>query len=62
VDTFRKNTSPQAQDWPITESYYDGFLLPPVAEYTIMETMSPVTYTWGYLAAFGNGAKPQIPN
>jgi endoglucanase len=62
VDTFRKNTSPQAQDWPIAESYYDGFLLPPVAEYTIMETMSPVTYTWGYLAAFGNGAKPQIPN
>ncbi len=59
VDNFRKDTSPQAQDWPIAESYFDVFMYPVISEYTVMQTMSPTAYDWGYLAAANNGYKPQ---
>jgi endoglucanase len=60
VDTFRKSTSPQAQDWPIAESYFDIFMYPAVTEYTLMQTMSPTSFAWGYIAATSNGYKPTV--
>jgi endoglucanase len=59
VDNFRKDTSPQPQDWPIAESYYDVFMYPVISEYTVMQTMSPTAFTWGYLAAANNGYVPK---
>jgi endoglucanase len=38
---------------PTTEGFYDVYLYPQVTEFTIMETMAPTAYTWGYLAARG---------
>jgi endoglucanase len=59
IDNFRKDTFPQAQDWPIAESYFDGSGIPTIAEYTVMQTMSPTAYDWGYLAAANNGYTPK---
>lgn len=42
---------PDVYDWPTTESYFDVFLYPAVTEFTVMQTMAPTAYTWGYLAA-----------
>jgi endoglucanase len=42
---------PPIGDWPTTESYFDLLLSPATAEFTVMQTIAPSTYTWGYLAA-----------
>lgn len=45
--------NPGPYQTPTTESFYDLYLYPAVSEFTIMETMAPTAYTWGYLAARG---------
>ena len=42
---------PRAQAWPTTEFYLDVFLYPACTEFTVMQTLGPNTYAWGYLAA-----------
>jgi endoglucanase len=42
---------PPIGDWPTTESYFDLLLSPATAEFTVMQTIAPSAYTWGYLAA-----------
>jgi endoglucanase len=42
---------PKVDDWPTTESYFDLLLVPATAEFTVMQTIAPSAYTWGYLAA-----------
>jgi endoglucanase len=46
-----KTMYPPIGDWPTTESYFDLLLSPATAEFTVMQTMIPSAYTWGYLAA-----------
>ncbi len=41
---------PKLQRWPATESYFDVYLFPAVTEFTVHETLAPVTYAWGYFA------------
>ncbi|NEO83474.1 MAG: hypothetical protein F6J87_04325 [Spirulina sp. SIO3F2] len=41
---------PELFQWPTAEAYFDVFLFPAATEFTIMETMAPTAYTWGYLA------------
>lgn len=50
-DRLRPVTFPDVSQWPTTEAYFDVFLFPAVTEFTIMQSMAPATYTWGYLAA-----------
>jgi len=50
-ERLRPVTFPDVSQWPTTEAYFDVFLFPAVTEFTIMQTMAPATYTWGYLAA-----------
>lgn len=42
---------PAYSEWPSTGTYFDWFFFASMSEYTIMETMGPNTYAWGYLAA-----------
>ncbi len=42
---------PAVATWPTTEAFFDVFLHPIVCEYTMMETLAPTGYVWGYLAA-----------
>lgn len=48
---FKESLHPKIESWPSVETYFDVFLMPITTEFTIMETMGPTTYTWGYLAA-----------
>jgi len=42
---------PDVYGWPATEAYFDMYLFPAIAEFTIHETMAPLAYAWGYFAA-----------
>jgi endoglucanase len=42
---------PAPLKWPTMEFYVDIFLFPAVTEFTVMETLGPNAYAWGYLAA-----------
>jgi hypothetical protein len=39
---------------------FDIFMYPAVTEYTVMQTMSPTSFAWGYIAATSNGYKPTV--
>ena len=41
---------PHGQEWPVADSYWDVFWVPPICEFTVMEAVMN-TYAWGYLAA-----------
>jgi endoglucanase len=51
IDLFKDVTFPAPIDWPATESYFDIFLFPMATEFTVMQSISPTAYLWGYLAA-----------
>ncbi|MDX1934738.1 MAG: glycoside hydrolase family 9 protein [Capsulimonadales bacterium] len=42
--------TPPANDWPVTEAYFDIFLAPSTNEFTV-DIWAPNIYVWGYLAA-----------
>jgi endoglucanase len=42
---------PDPEEYPSMESYLGIYLFPSQCEYTIMETMGPTAYIWGFLAA-----------
>jgi endoglucanase len=42
---------PSWANWPTAESYYDVFPIVGMSEFTVMQTIAPNAYTWGYLAA-----------
>ena len=44
------NLKPGAYEWPVTEAYFDIYLYPAIAEYTV-DAWAPNVYVWGYLAA-----------
>jgi endoglucanase len=41
-------------NWPTAEAYIDLGTWPAMNEYTVHQTFSPTSYTWGYLAARGD--------
>ncbi|MBD1856806.1 MULTISPECIES: glycoside hydrolase family 9 protein [Leptolyngbya] len=51
IDLFKDVLFPAPMDWPATESYFDIFLFPMATEFTVMQSISPTAYLWGYLAA-----------
>lgn len=51
IDLFKDVMFPAPMDWPTTESYFDIFLFPMATEFTVMQSISPTAYLWGYLAA-----------
>jgi endoglucanase len=44
-------TEPPPRQWPTMEAYFDIYNFPLQTELTVMETMAPTAYAWGYLAA-----------
>ncbi|MCU0549060.1 MAG: glycoside hydrolase family 9 protein, partial [Leptolyngbya sp. Prado105] len=51
IELFKDVLFPAPMDWPATESYFDIFLFPMATEFTVMQSISPTAYLWGYLAA-----------
>jgi endoglucanase len=51
IKEFKESLHPNIESWPSVETHFDVFLMPITTEFTIMETIGPTTYTWGYLAA-----------
>ena len=45
------NVTPPIREWPLTEAYWDIYSWPEVCEFTVVQTMGPTAYVWGYLAA-----------
>ncbi len=42
---------PPAVEWPVIEAYFDICWFPNICEFTVMQTLGPNAYVWGYLAA-----------
>jgi endoglucanase len=42
---------PAWSQWPTTEAYFDIYTATGMSEFTVMQTIGPTAYTWGYLAA-----------
>lgn len=43
---------PDMRSWPPLEAYWDIFMHPGTNEYTVMQTLGPSSYIWGYLSAY----------
>lgn len=50
IDEITGDTFPQPQNWPAVENFFDIYLYPLGAEFTV-DYMTRPAYTWGYLAA-----------
>ncbi|NJR69437.1 MAG: hypothetical protein HC771_12825 [Synechococcales cyanobacterium CRU_2_2] len=50
IQQIASQVYPKLEQWPATEAYFDVYLLPAVAEFTVHETLAPVAYAWGYFA------------
>ena len=48
---FQDVLFPNAFQWPTTGEIVDVFFHIPVSEFTVMQSIAPTAYTWGYLAA-----------
>ncbi len=48
---LNKECTPPAAEWPAAESYFDVYAWAAENEYTVMQTIGPAAYVWGYLAA-----------
>ena len=55
MHNFFLNTTmtPNSRTWPAQEGYVDAYMWPSMNEYTVMQSIGPTAYTWGYLAARG---------
>lgn len=51
LERLQKECTPPALEWPVAESYFDIYVWPAANEYTVMQTLGPAAYVWGYLAA-----------
>ncbi len=51
IQAMHKAIYPQVREWPTTELYFDVSWYPMSTEFTVMQTLGPNTYAWGYLAA-----------
>lgn len=48
---LQESVFPNPYAWPTVEAYFDIYQIPAMNEFTIMQSMMPTAYTWGYLAA-----------
>jgi endoglucanase len=53
-DLMKPAIYPSIEQWPTTETYFDVYLAPAINEFTVMQTIGPTAYTWGYFAASGD--------
>lgn len=60
LSLFGDQSDTRPEDWPTAEGFFDFNLFIPSAEYTIMQTMAPTAFAWGYLAAAQADSEPQI--
>ncbi|MEO1299026.1 MAG: glycoside hydrolase family 9 protein, partial [Cyanobacteria bacterium J06636_16] len=60
IDLFDDVSSPDPRQWPTAEGHFDAHWLIPHSEFTIMQTMGPLSYGLGYLAAM-NESQPTAP-
>lgn len=51
IELFKDVLFPSPMDWPAVETYADIYLFPMATEFTVMQTIAPTAYLWGYLAA-----------
>ncbi|MBE9031338.1 glycoside hydrolase family 9 protein [filamentous cyanobacterium LEGE 11480] len=51
IQIMKPTIYPAWSKWPTTEAYFDVFTSVGMSEFTIMQTIGPTAYTWGYLAA-----------
>jgi endoglucanase len=51
IELLKPSIFPAPNTWPTVESYFDVFLFPMATEFTVMQSISPTAYVWGYLAA-----------
>jgi endoglucanase len=51
TDLFRPFLSPQPEQWPIAEAFFDHYWNFQSSEFTVHESIAPTAYTWGYFAA-----------
>jgi endoglucanase len=54
-------TTPPPRQWPTLEAYFDIYNFPLQTELTVMETMAPTAYAWGYLAARSGADRADRP-
>jgi endoglucanase len=51
INLLKPAIFPAPNTWPTVESYFDVFLFPMATEFTVMQSIAPTAYIWGYLAA-----------
>lgn len=51
IELFKDVLYPAPTEWPTAESYFDIYLFPMATEFTVMQSIAPTAYIWGYLAA-----------
>jgi len=49
---------PGIDEWPLLETFCDVYHWPLVDEYTVVQSLAPSLYVWGYLAARDRAAAP----
>ncbi len=50
---------PNVYDWPTLESFLDVYLFPPATEFTLHDSMVPMSYALGYFSAWSYSGEPQ---
>ncbi len=51
IQLFKDDAFPTPEEWPTAEAYFDIYKFIAANEFTVMDTIAPTAYTWGYLAA-----------
>jgi endoglucanase len=51
VEMMQDQIYPAYASWPATEMFLDVYVATAMDEFTVMQTIAPTAYTWGYFAA-----------
>jgi endoglucanase len=51
IDMMKGQIYPAYATWPATEMFLDVYVATAMDEFTVMQTIAPTAYTWGYFAA-----------
>ena len=47
----KRSHYPAYESWPAAETFFDVYVATAMNEFTVMQTIAPTAYTWGYFAA-----------
>ncbi|MEM9805725.1 MAG: glycoside hydrolase family 9 protein [Cyanobacteria bacterium P01_D01_bin.56] len=61
LNLFNEAGDPDPKQWPVAEGHFDVPYLVPHSEFTIMQSMAPMSYNLGYLAALHDSPLDTIP-